>query len=97
MVGRALTRQWAKQDAVAVVARGQEQPLEGPRPDERRVVRGARAHPHERFGQLELGDLGKRPIGLAKELVDAAGGHAKVEPLLFHRGSHDEAAIVAGN
>ena len=41
--------------------------------------------PAKRIDQLQLGDLGEGPVGLAEQLVGSAGRHADVEPALLDR------------
>src|SRR6185437_4456213 len=45
----------------------------------------------------ELGDVRERAVGLAQQLMHAAGGDLKVEASLLDRGAHDEASVCAGN
>ena len=53
--------------------------------------------PAAHLDQLELGDLGQRPVGLAEQLVDAARGDPQVEAaLLDGRPDDDLAARPAG-
>ena len=45
--------------------------------------------------QLHLGDVGEQAVGLAQQLVDAAGGDGGVEALLLGGGADDQAAVGA--
>ena len=86
------------EDAVAVVAGGEEQAVERARADERSVVGRGRAHPGARAStKLELRDVGQHAVGLAQQLVDAARGHPDVEaaappPSRRRRGARPRAA-----
>ncbi len=95
MLGDRLGRQRRQQDAVAVVAGGEDQAVERAGADQRQVVRGAGAQAGHRLDQLHLGDVGQQAVGLAQQLVDAAGGDRGVEAPLLDRGADDQAAVGA--
>ncbi len=84
-----------QQDAVAVVAGRQQQALDRACADHRQVVGSAGAQAGHRLDQLHLGDLGEQAVGLAQQLVDAAGGDRGVEALLLDGGADDQAAVGA--
>ena len=75
----------------------EQQPLDRPRPDQRQVVGGRRAQAGDRLDQLQLGDLGQHPVGLAQQLVNPAGGDPRVEALLLDRRADDHSAVAAGD
>ena len=62
-----------------MMAARDQQAVEAAVTDDRRVVGRRGPEAGGTFDQLELGDLRQRPIGLAQQLVDAAGGDANVE------------------
>ena len=64
-------------------------------PDQGRVVGRAGAQPGAHLDQLRLGDLGKGPVGLAQQLVHAAGGDGGVEATLFDRRPDQQATVLA--
>ncbi len=77
------------------MAGGQEQAVDRAGADQRQVVGGAGAQAGDRVDQLHLGDVGQQAVGLAQQLVDAAGGDRGVEALLLDRGADDQAAVGA--
>ena len=77
------------------MAGGEDEALDRAAADERQVVRGARPQACDRPGQLHLGDVGKDAVGLAQQLVDAAGGDRGVEAALFLGRADDQATILA--
>ena len=68
-------------------------PSTSPRPDDRRVVGRAGPQAGDRALELELGDVGKRPVGLAQKLEDAARRDPGVEAHLLHGRAGDQAPV----
>ena len=73
--------------------RREHQPVQRAGADQRSVVGRPGPQAGERLDQLQLGDLGKQPVGLAQQLVDAARGDRRVEAALLHRGADDQAPV----
>ena len=66
-----------------------------PGPISGRLSGRAGAQAGGRLDQLQLGDLGEQPVGLAQQLVDAAGGDRGVEAPLLDRGADDQPPVGA--
>ncbi len=70
-------------------------PSIAPAADQRQVVGRPGAQPGGRLDQLQLGDLGQQPVGLAQQLVHPAGGDRRVEAALLDRRPDDQPAVGA--
>jgi hypothetical protein len=86
-----------EEDAVAVVARRDDDVVEPAPTDARRVVRRAGAQSGRRLQQLELVDPGHDGARVAEQLVHGARLHRGVDPALFDRRAHDEGAVAPGD
>ena len=90
------------QDAVAVVAGGQQQagchsrPIPGAEPaDDRAVVRRARPQSGARLGQDQLARHREHAHGVAQQVVHGARGHRPVRAAFFLGRAHDYLAVGA--
>lgn len=85
----------SEQDAVAVVAGGQQQSVEPGRAEQRSVVGRAGAQSGPGLGERQFGDPGHQLMGVAQQLVHAARGHRGVPAQLLAGRADDEFAALA--
>lgn len=84
-----------EQDAVAVVAGGEQQSGQAGGAEQRGVVGGAGPQPGEGLGERQLGDAGHQFVGVAQQFVHPARGHRGVPAQLLAGRAEDQLAVLA--
>ncbi len=84
-----------QQNAVAMMAGGDDQPVDAARSQHRRIVARARPEPDPHLGDRQFLDRRDRAPGALDQREHPARGEALIEPALFDRGADDQPAVTA--